>query len=174
MKYMNDKEKIIEKEMLNAGKTKIENFDEIVQNFFANNYNIEGKFKFLYVEYMYYDENHKEYNIKQDKYISNPQYKKVKQLKPFLISKSMNLNEKEFILKIENLVKIDNLEEEIIKNNKDDMMLITDSQIKEILYEEGYENPYFEHYFYSTMDHPEYNLYASLVEKNVVKCKKIK
>ena len=89
MKYMNDKEKIIEKEMLNAGKTKIENFDEIVQNFFANNYNIEGKFKFLYVEYMYYDENHKEYNIKQDKYISNPQYKKVKQLKPFLISKSM-------------------------------------------------------------------------------------
>ena len=83
---------IVQEQMKKEGKIKIKNFDEIVKKFFKSEYNKEGYFEFLYVEYEYYDKDYQIYNLDINDYVSRPQNRKIRQLLPFFIKIRVVLN----------------------------------------------------------------------------------
>lgn len=160
MYYMYGKDKKIQEQMKSEGKIKISNFNDMVKNYFKNKYNVNGYFEFLYVEYKFFDENHQVYNLDIGQYVSRPENRKVRTMLPFFIEPNSIDDIRTFSLNIPGIIDINNLNPEILRRLPKGVKFITDNEIKEILFNAGYEEPFFDHYFYSTMDYPNYNLYA--------------
>lgn len=165
MYYMDEKDKKIQERMREEGKVKISNFNEMVENYFKVKYGKEGRFSFLYVDYEFYDKDYKIYSYDVGGYVSRPQNRKIRDLLPFFIEPKSIEDVRRFTLKIPGIIDINNLDSEISSCLPNGVTFITDSQIKEILLNEGYVEPFFDHYFYSMMDYPSYNLYAREVSK---------
>lgn len=156
----------IQEQMMQEGKIKISNFNKMIEKYFESKYNKRGYFEFLYVEYEFYDENYKIYNLDIGDYVSRPQKRKIKTMLPFFIEPDAIDDIRTFSLKIPGIIDIDNLNSEISNHLPNGVTLITDSQIDEILLNEGYTEPFFDHYFYSLMDYPSFNLYAKPIAKS--------
>ncbi|MBR3210242.1 MAG: hypothetical protein IKF82_08300 [Bacilli bacterium] len=156
----------IQEQMMQEGKIKISNFNKMIEKYFESKYNKRGYFEFLYVEYEFYDENYKIYNLDIGDYVSRPQKRKIKTMLPFFIEPGAIDDIRTFSLKIPGIIDIDNLNSEISNHLPNGVTLITDSQIDEILLNEGYTEPFFDHYFYSLMDYPSFNLYAKPIAKS--------
>lgn len=165
MSYMDNQDKKIQEQMKNEGKIKIPNFNEIVKKFFKSNYDKEGYFEFLYVEYEFYDKDYQIYNLDIGDFVPRPQNRKIRQLLPFFIEQGTTIDARMFSLQIPSIIDINNLDSEISSRLPEGITHITINQIKELLYNEGYEEPFFDHYFYSGMDYPSYNLYARPILK---------
>ena len=165
MSYMDEKDKAIQERMKQEGKVIVPNFEEMVKNHFKSKYNKEGYFAFLYVEYEFYDKDYKIFNLNIGDYVSKPQNRKIKTLFPFFIEEDAINDIKTFSLKIPGIIDINNLSSEISNRVPDGVTLISDNQINETLLEAGYEKPFFDHYYYSPMDYPGYNLYANPIVK---------
>lgn len=166
MSYIDEKDRKIQEQMKAEGKVKISNFNKMVENYFKSKYNIDGCFKFLYVQYEYFDKNHQTYNLDTGQYVSRPENRKVKTMFPFLLEFNSIDDVRNFSLNIPGIIEINNLASEIISRLPEGVKFITDKEIKEILFNAGYEDPFFDHYFYSMMDYPDYNLYAKPIIKN--------
>lgn len=162
---MDSQELRIQEQMKKEGKIKITNFDEIVKKFFKSEYDKNGYFEFLYVEYEFYDKDYQIYNMDIGDYVSRPQNRKIKQLLPFFIEQNTVIDARRFSLQIPGIIDINNLNTEISNRLPEGINLITINQIKDLLYNEGYEEPFFDHYFYSCMDYPSYNVYARPILK---------
>lgn len=160
MSYIDEKDKEIQDQMRKEGKIKISNFNEMVKKYFKSKYNKEGDFEFLYVEYEFYDKDYKTYNLDINDYVSRPQNRRIKTLLPFFLEPNSISDVRTYSLQIPGIIDINNLIFEISSLLPKGVTYITDSQIKEILLSEGYDEPFFDHYFYSTMDYPDFNLYA--------------
>ena len=161
-------DKRIQEQMRQEGKVKISNFNEMVKKYFKSKFNKEGYFEFLYVEYEIYDKDYKIFNLDIGDYVSRPQNRKIKTLLPFFLEQNSIDDVRTFSLKIPGIIDISNLNFEI-SSRLPKSILITDNQIDEILLENGYTEPFFDHYFYSLMDGPDFNLYA----KPIIKSKNI-
>ncbi len=166
MSYMDEKDYAIQRQMKEEGKIKISNFAEMVKKYFKSKFNKDGYFSFLFVEYEFYDKNHKIYNINIGDYVSRPENRQVKTLLPFFIEANTIDDIRTFLLKIPGIIDVDNLNSEISNRVQNGITLITDNQIDEILQEENYEKPFFDHYYYSPMDYPDFNLYAKPIIKD--------
>lgn len=165
MSYMDNQDKKIQEQMKKEGKIKISNFDEIVKKFFKSNYDKEGYFQFLYVEYEFYDKDYQIYNSDIDDYVSRPQNRKIRQLLPFFIESDTMIDARMFSLQIPGIIDVNNLDLEISNRLPKGVTFIPVNKMNEILLNEGYEEPFFDHYFYSMMDYPDYNLYARPILK---------
>lgn len=168
MPYMDEKDKKIQEQMRQEGKVEIINFNEMVKKYFKSKYNKEGNFEFLYVVYEFYDKDYKVYNLDIGDYVSRPQKRKIKEMLPFFLESNSIDDIRTFSLQIPSVIDVNNLSLEISCRLPKGVTLITDSQIEEILLDNGYEEPYFDHYFYSMMDYPSFNLYAKPTIKNKV------
>ena len=166
MVHMDEKDKKIQEQMKAEGKIKISNFNEMVKNHFKSKYNVDGYFEFLYVEYEYFDKNHQIYSLDLGQYVSGPENRKVKAVMPFFLEPNSINDVRRFSLEIPGIIDINNLTSEILSKSPNGVRFITDNEIKEILFNEGYEEPFFDHYFYSMMDYPDYNLYARPILKD--------
>ena len=160
MDYMDGKDKSIQTKMAQEGKVKISNFDEMVQNYFKSKYNLEGYFSFVSVVYTFYDKNYKVYRLDTGTYVSGSQNRSVKDFVPCFIEPNCIDDIRTFSLTISGVIDIDHLDLEISKQLPKGVTYISDNKIKEILWEEGYKEPFFDHYFYSMMDYPDYDVYA--------------
>ena len=160
MPYMDEKDKKIQEQMRQEGKVKISNFNEMVKKYFKYKYNKEGYFEFLYVEYEFYDKDYKIYNLDIGDYVSRPQNRKIREMLPFFLEPNSIDDVRMFSLQIPGIIDINNLLSEISNRLPNGVTFITDSQIEEILLNEGYTEPFFDHYFYSLMDYPDFSLYA--------------
>lgn len=168
MSYMDENDKKVQEQMKAEGKVKISNFNKMVENYFKSKYNIDGTFEFLYVEYEFFDENHQVYSLDTGQYVSRPKNRKVRTMLPFFIEPNSIDDIRSFSLDIPGIIDINNLTSEVTSRLPEGVKFITDNEIKEILFSEGYEEPFFDHYFYSIMDYPDYNLYARPTIKNNV------
>lgn len=159
-----------DKKMKAEGKVKVSDFSSMVKKYFKNNYNIDGRFAFLYVNYEFFDENHKIFNLDLGRYVSRPEKRKVRDLLPFFLEPNTINDVRYFSLDIPGIIDINNLNFEILKRLPKGVKLIRVEEIYDILASEGYTDPIFDHYFYSMMDYPNYNLYAKpIVKSNIVK-----
>lgn len=165
MNYMDERDKRIQEQMKQEGKIAIPNFDKMVENYFKTVYSKEGCFNFLFVEYEFYDKDYKIYNIDMGCYVSRPQERKVRDLLPFFVEPGAIEDVRTFLLRIPGIIDINNIDSEISNILPEGVTYITYNQIREILLNEGYVDPFFDHYFYSMMDYPSYNLYAREVSK---------
>ena len=152
MSYMDNKDKKIQEQMKREGKVIVSNFNEMVKKYFKSKYKKEGNFEFLYVEYEFYDKDHKVYNLDIGDYVSRPENREVKTLLPFFLEPNSIDDVRMFSLQIPGIIDINNLMWEISNHLPNGVTFITDNQIKEILLNEGYVEPFFDHYFYSSMD----------------------
>lgn len=168
MSYTDENDKRIQEQMKAEGKIKVSNFNKMVENYFKSKYNIDGCFEFLYVQYEYFDKFYQIYNLDTGQYVSRPKNRKVKTMFPFLLEPNSIDDVRTFSLNIPGIIDINNLTSEIISRLPKGVKFITDNEIKEILFNEGYEAPFFDHYFYSIMEYPSYNLYAKPIIKNNV------
>lgn len=169
MSYMDENDKKFQEQMKAEGKVKVSNFNKMVESFFKSKYNIDGYFAFLYVEYEFFDENHQVYSLDTGQYVSRPENKKVRTMLPFFIEPNSIDDIRSFTLDIPGIIDINNLTSEVISRLPEGVKFITDNEIKAILFNEGYEEPSFDHYFYSMMDYPKYNLYARpIIKSNVI------
>ncbi len=150
----------IKKRMEAEGKVKVSNFREMVKTYYRDKYNKKGDFEFVTVNYEFYDKDYKVFNLDKGQYIHRPQKRKVKTLVPFFIDASSNIDLRMFSIDIPGIININNLISEISKLAPKEMTHITDEEIIEILDGEGYTDPFFDHYFYSIMEYPGFNLYA--------------
>ena len=160
MPYIDEKDKKIQEQMRQEGKVKISNFNEMVKKYFKSKYNKEGYFEFLEVEYEFYDKDYKIYNLDIGDYVSRPKNRKIREMLPFFLEPNSIDDVRMFSLQIPGIIDINNLFSEISNRLPNGVTFITDSQIEEILLNEGYTEPFFDHYFYSLMDYPDFNLYA--------------
>ena len=163
---MDEKDKKIQEQMRQEGKVKISNFNEMVKKYFKSKYNKDGDFEFLYVEYEFYDKDYKIFNLDTRDYVSRPQNRKIKKMLPFFLEPNSIGDVRDFSLQIPGIIDINNLISEISSRLPNGATFITDNQIKEILFNEGYTEPFFDHYFYSSMDYPDFNLYAKPIIKS--------
>lgn len=166
MSYMDNNDKIIQEQMKAEGKVRILNFNNMVENYFKSNYNINGSFEFLYVKYGFFDKDHQVYSTNAGQYVFRPRNRKVITMLPFFIEPNSIDDVRKFCLDIPGIIDINNLTLEIITRLPEGVIFITDDKIKEILFNEGYEEPFFDHHFYSVMNYPGYNLYAKPTIKN--------
>jgi hypothetical protein len=162
---MDEKNKKIQEQMKAEGKVKVSHFNDMVSNYFKSKYNLTGYFKFLYVEYKYFDENHQVYSLDIGQYISRPENRKVRTMFPAFIESNSIDDVRMFSVNIPGIIDINNLPSEISGRLPKGVRFISDNEIKEILFNNGYEEPFFDHYFYSMMDYPDYNLYAKPIIK---------
>lgn len=163
---MDNQDKKIQEQMKQEGKVKVSNFDEMVKKYFKSKYNKIGEFEFLYVEYEFYDKDYKVYNLDIGEYVSRPENRKVKKLLPFFLEPNSINDVRMFSLQIKGIIDVNDLILEVSNLLPKGVTFITDNQIEEILLSEGYQEPFFDHYFYSSMDYPDYNLYAKPIIKN--------
>lgn len=166
MSYMDEKDKKIQEQMKAEGKIKVSHFDDMVSNYFKSKYNITGYFEFLYVEYEYFDENHQVYNLDIGQYVSRPENRKVRTMFPAFIEPNSIDDARKFSIDIPGIIDVNNLPSEISSRLPKGVRFISYNEIEEILFNNGYEEPLFDHYFYSPMDYPDYNLYAKPIIKN--------
>ncbi len=169
MSYMDENDKKVQEQMKAEGKVKISNFNKMVEDYFKSKYNIDGSFEFLYVEYEFFDKNHQVYSLDTGQYVSRPENRKVRTMLPFFIEPNSIDDVRCFSLDIPGIIDINNLTSEVISRLPEGVKFITDNEIKEILFNEGYEEPFFDHYFYNMMDYPDYNIYARpIIKSNVI------
>lgn len=166
MNYMDDKDKKLQEQMRQEGKVRVPGFHEMVKKYFKSKYAKEGSFEFLYVKYEFYDKDYKIYNLELGEYVPRPQNREIRELLPFFVEPNSIDDARMFSLQIPGLIDVNNLNSEISSRLPNGVTLITDDQIKEILLNEGYSEPFFDHYFYSMMDYPSYNLYAKPITKD--------
>lgn len=150
----------IEEKMQADGKVKINDFDNIVKNYFKEEYDKEGYFAFIHVYYEFFDDKYETYDEKLGKKVLTPKYLQIQDLFPFFVEYGININTQMFCLEIPNTIDKDNLEKEILKIVPGGLNYITKEEIVKILAKEGYQDAFFEHYFNSAIDYPDYNLYA--------------
>ena len=105
------------------------------------------------------------FNLDIGDYVSRPQNRKIRTLLPFFIENNSIDDVRSFSLKIPGIIDISNLNSEI-SSRLPKSILITDNQIDEILLENGYTEPFFDHYFFSLMDYPDFHLYAKPIMKS--------
>ena len=166
MPYMDEKDKEIQERMQKEGKVLVPNFNEIVENYYKSKYNKEGYFAFLHVNYRFYDDNYKVFNLDTNSYVNAPRNRVVKTLLPFFIEPNAIDDIRIYEVQIPGTIDVNNLANEVTTSVPEGVTLLYSDNIQEILLNEGYEEPFFDHYFYSQMDYPSYNLYARPVVKN--------
>ncbi len=149
----------IQEKMQAEGKVKINDFDNIVKNYFKEEYDKEGYFAFIHVDYEFFDGKW-DYCEKLGKKVLTPKYLQIQDLFPFFVEYGININTQMFCLEIPDTINKDNLEKEILKRVPGGLNYITKEEIAKILAKEGFEDAFFEHYFNSAIDYPDYNLYA--------------
>ena len=157
-------QKIVMK-MKQQGKVKVNGFDKMVEKYGNEKYGKKGWFDFVQVNYEFYDKNHKVYNVDQQKMIHRPENRKVSELLPFFFETDSVDDVRMFSVEIPGITDIDHFDEEILKYLPKGVHYITEDEISQILLNEGYTEPFFDHYYYSIMDCPNYNLYAKPIGK---------
>lgn len=165
MSYFDERDKIIQEQMKLEGKVKVSNFNEMVKDYFKNKYNVDGCFNFLYVKYEYFDEDYQIFNLNTGQYVSRPENREIRTMLPFFTEQNIIDDVRTFSLNIPGIIDVDNLNSEILNIAPKGVRLVTCDEIEEILFNMGYEEPFFDHYFYSGMDYPSYNLYAKPIKK---------
>lgn len=154
------KNKSLEEQMRLEGKILVEGFDEIVQEYFRKKYNKVGEFRFLYVKYEYYDEDYQVYNVDIGDYVVRPENRKVQLLLPFFIEPGAIADIRSFCLEMPGIIDCNNLDSEIKKRLPEGLTFINQDEMAEIFLTAGYTDYFFDHYMFSMMDYPAYNVYA--------------
>ena len=164
MVYINYSDERILERMKQESKVQISNFNEMVKNYYKSKYDKVGDFEFLYVQYEFYDKDFKIFNLDIGDYVSKPQNRVIREMMPFFLEPNSINDVRTFKLQIPGLIDIDNLNSEISSHLPNGVSYINDNQIKEILLNEGYTEPFFDHYYYTLMDYPSFNLYAKPID----------
>lgn len=177
---MDEQDRNIQERMKREGKVQIskDDFRKFVANYFLKHYNLEGNFDFATVDYKFFDKEHKVLDLNEGKLVNRPERREVSSLIPFFITKEgyeklqklgMS-NPYEVKIKIPGLIEIQNLYNEIRKIvNTDGAVIITPKIMENILRENGYTDIFFDHYNYSMMYQPSYNVYAKQLERDDTK-----
>ena len=160
---MPEDERII-KQMEEEGKVKVPNFRKMVKDYFKEEYNKDGSFDFISAEYTFYDPDHKVFSLEEGKYVSRPENRKVRDSIPIFIE-DPKIDLRTLSIKIPGVIDYDKLDEEVAKELPKGISIISWDEIDKILDREGYTEPLFDHYFYSIMDYPSFNVYAKPKEK---------
>lgn len=183
--YMDEQEKRLQERMKNEGKEIIPKnvFLDFVKKYFLEHTGLKGNFDFITVSYKFFDKQHQVLDLNNGGiWINRPEERRTEKDIPFFITKDgyekleelginhPNIPERMKVY-ISDLIEQQNLYEEITRIlGNDGIKLITPEIMEEILRENGYTDIFFDHYFYSQMDMPNYNVYASLCEReNIVK-----
>ena len=164
MTYMDRKDERIQERMKQEGIVILPNFKEMVKDYYKSKYDKDGRFEFLKVEYEFFDKDYKIYNLDIGDYVSRPQNRRIKELLPFFLEADSVSDAYEFNLQIPGIIDINKLNSEITSHLPNGVTLIPDSEIEDILLNEGYTEPFFDHFYYSTMYFPSYNVYAKPID----------
>ena len=155
------------RKMMLEGKVKINSkvFEQYVESYYRDNYDIDGKFVILMVQYEHFDRNYKVYDSVEDDYINMPKNRKVIDLLPFLITSGFDMNIiSSGLIKVPGIIDDSELFNKVEEVIPDGIIMISRDTLKEVSLENGYGEPIFEHYFYSYMDYPGYNVFAEPIE----------
>ena len=187
--YMDEADKKFQERMKKEGKIKIpkEKFSRFVQEYFAENFNLQGNFDFITVHYEFFDEEHQVFNLNEGKWVNRPENRKVTtEIPSFITQKGYDELEKEGIFNPhiperinffieDSIIKKENLIEELTKKiPSKEIVFISRDMMESILKKNGYTDIVFDHCFYSMMDMPSYNVYAKPLEKSYLDKSKMK
>lgn len=150
----------VEAQMHLEGKILVEGFAKMVEEYFKNKYGKIGNFEFLYTNYEYYDEDYQVYNVDIGDYVVRPENRKVQSLLPFFIEPGVISDIRSFCLEIPGIIDRNNLDSEIKKRLPEGVIFINQEEMAKIFLNAGYTDYFFDHYMFSMMDYPAYNVYA--------------
>lgn len=180
--YMDEQDRKLQERMKAEGKIKIPKGDflEFIKKYFLEHYNLNGEFNFITVSYRFFDEQHQVFDLNEGKWINRPEERSVAKDFPSFITKE-GYEELERLgiyrpgipermnISIPGLIEQEDVDEEIRKIiNNDGVVVITTDMMEDVLRENGYTDIFYDHYFYSIMDMPSYNIYAKPLERESI------
>lgn len=178
--YVDEQDKKLQERMKSEGKVMISKSDFLgfVEKYFLEQYNLNGNFDFIEVSYKFFDKDYQIFSANEGRIVNRPQERKVRKDVPSFITKEGYeklkklgiIYEPGFPAKINipGLIKKEDMEKEvkkILNVNDDELVIITREMMENILKENGYSDIFYDHYYYSIMDRPSYNIYAKPIEK---------
>ena len=146
--------------MHESGRVEIDNFEELISNFFNNT----KSFMIIPITYMFYDKNYRIYNNKTKQLEPHPKIRKIFDIYPAIIDNDIKDKFKNYKLDIPGVTKYKHLNYYVDSYLPQGIRLLRHSELEIILTTNGYSNGYFE---YSDEDEEKirYYLYAAPIIK---------